>query len=183
MNRIWVFIAGFLLRYLMKSPEEKKEALENVKTGIDNVVDSFTVPNWVSNKDVAKQFLKQISDTEKYYKIPNNLLLRLIQQESHFRPDIIEGRTVSGAGAVGIAQIVPKWHPKVDPLDPVASIKYAGMYLKSLYNMFGKWDLALRGYNWGPGNVSEWLKGNKTEPTETRNYVADISRDVPGVIG
>lgn len=159
--------------------KDKKAALENVKTGVENVVNTFTIPLWVSNKDIAKPYLPVIEATEKQYQIPKNLLLRLIQQESAFRLDVITGKTISSAGATGIAQIVPKWHPNVNPLDPIASIKYAGYYLKSLFNQFGTWTEALAAYNWGPGNVKKWLAGQiSKQPKETINYVAEITRDV-----
>ena len=75
-------------------------------------------------------------------------------------------------------QIVPRWHPNVDPLDPTDAIWYAARYLRNLYDRMGhSWKMALAAYNWGPGNVSrneisDW-------PTETKNYVRQISADVP----
>lgn len=110
--------------------------------------------------------------------IPPYLLARLAWQESRFRPDIISGQTKSSAGAVGIMQIVPKWHPGVNAYDAKASIAYAGKYLKSLYNQFGTWELALKAYNWGQGNVRKWLQGQLNQPLETKNYSAQILADV-----
>ncbi len=49
------------------------------------------------------------------YNLPKNLLARVAYQESHFRPSIINGTQKSSKGAVGIMQIIPKWHPNVDP--------------------------------------------------------------------
>lgn len=137
-------------------------------------------PTW-QPPERAAPYLDVIEETEQAEGLPNNLLARLLWQESRYRADIIEGRTVSSAGAVGIAQIVPRWHPSVDPLDPVASIRYAGGYLRDLYNMFGSWEQALAAYNWGPGNLSkvknesDWLA---RAPLETRNYVTQIGGDV-----
>lgn len=119
--------------------------------------------------------------------IPHNLLARLLWQESRFREDIISGAVKSAAGAVGIAQIVPKWHPNVDPLNPWASIDYAAQYLRQLRAQFGTWQLALAAYNWGPGNLTKGLNTygggvltHPTTPTETRNYVSQIWTDVSG---
>lgn len=113
--------------------------------------------------------------------VPEGLLHRLLYQESRFRSDIIEGRTVSSAGALGIAQIVPRWHPGVDPLNPDAAIEYAADYLASLYRRFGSWRLALAAYNWGQGNqardLADGIIGNEW-PEETRRYVAEITADV-----
>lgn len=113
--------------------------------------------------------------------IPANLLARLAWQESRFRDDIIKGRTVSSAGAVGIMQIVPRWHPGVNPLDPAASIDYAGGFLASLHRQFGTWELALKAYNWGPGNVQAWQAGKKSQPVETMLYSQQILSDIQGV--
>lgn len=115
--------------------------------------------------------------------IPPYLLARLAWQESRFREDIVSGKTKSSAGAVGIMQIVPKWHPDVNPYDAKASIAYAGKYLKSLYNQFGTWELALKAYNWGQGNVKKWLAGQAVQPTETKNYSAQILADVRKTTG
>lgn len=115
------------------------------------------------------------------WQLPPNLLARVAYQESRFRPDIITGKTVSSAGAQGIMQIVPKWHPDVDPLNSQAAIFYAAKYLHSLYNQFGTWERALAAYNWGPGNLKKFINGSiTTMPTETKNYVKEIAADVFG---
>lgn len=137
-------------------------------------------PEW-QPPERAAPYLAVIRETENGQGLPYNLLARLLWQESRYREDIISGQVVSSAGAVGIAQIVPRWHPDVDPLDPVASIRYAGRYLRALFGQFGSWDQALAAYNWGPGNLSkvrhldDWLA---RAPLETRNYVNQITGDV-----
>jgi len=131
----------------------------------------------------ATPYLADIAAAEYQHGMPKNLMARLLYQESHYRKDIITGQKISSAGAVGIAQIVPRWHPNVDPLDPIAAIHYAAGYLARLKNQFGDWPTALAAYNWGPGNVSEarqdhgydWLKH---APKETQNYVSQIWGDV-----
>lgn len=130
------------------------------------------------------KYASAVAGAEAAYGIPSGLLGRLLYQESRYRDDIVNGQVVSSAGAVGIAQIVPKWHPDVNPLDWRASVNYAARYLRDLYRQFGNdWRKALAAYNWGPGNLSRvvltiplWLSQT---PTETRNYVTEITRDVP----
>ena len=132
----------------------------------------------------ANPYAADIAAAEINNGIPNKLLARLLYQESRFRDDIISGEKKSSAGAIGIAQIVPKWHPKVNPYDPRDSIYYAAEYLSSLYRQFGSWRRALAAYNWGPGNLSEaiqtagdnWIS---IAPRETQNYVTQITADVP----
>jgi soluble lytic murein transglycosylase-like protein len=118
-----------------------------------------------------------LNAAESKYGIPPDLLVRLAYEESHFRPDIISGQTVSSAGALGIMQLVPRFHPNVNPLDPYAAIDYAAGFLRSLYDQFGSWTLAVAAYNAGPGNVQK--AGNTVPPfPETLKYVADIIGDV-----
>lgn len=119
----------------------------------------------------GKVWKHDFASAESLYNLPVNLLARVAQQESSFRPDV-----VSPAGAVGLMQIVPRWHPDVDPTDPIASIYYAGKYLRQLYNRFGTWSEALAAYNWGQGNLDRL--GLSEAPAETRNYVADITGDL-----
>lgn len=65
--------------------------------------------------------------------------------------------------------------------DHIKSTRAACEYLKSLYDTFGDWDLALAAYNSGPGNVKKAINragGNKNYweirhllPRETSSYV------------
>lgn len=140
----------------------------------------------------ARAYLPDIAAAERAHGLPRNLLARVLYQESRFRGDIIRGEVTSSAGAVGIAQIVPRWHPDVDPTDPQASIHYAANYLRKLHDQFRRravqlgrdpWAVALMAYNWGPGNVERWLErdGLVAVPTETRDYVRQIMGDLKGV--
>jgi hypothetical protein len=80
--------------------------------------------------------------------IDPNIFERQINAESAFNP-----YAVSKAGAVGIAQILPSWHPNVDPTDPFASLDYAARLMRGYINHFGSWRLALIAYNAGPGRL------------------------------
>lgn len=131
--------------------------------------------------ETADKYLEEIAKAERTHGLPRDLLARLIYQESRFRNDIITGKVKSSAGAVGIAQIVPKWHPNVNPLNPVESIHYAARYLKRLHDQFGSYRLALAAYNWGPGNVSKYGTQPDRWPEETQNYVTQIMGDLWGV--
>ena len=106
----------------------------------------------------ARPYLSTIYDAERAQSLPPNLLARVLYQESRYRQDIITGQEKSRAGAVGIAQIVPRWHPTVDPLNVDEAIHYAAAYLRRLYNRFGRWDQALAAYNWGQGNLAKAIE-------------------------
>lgn len=129
----------------------------------------------------AEKYLPLLNAAEQKWGIPTDLLARVAYQESRFRDDIISGATQSAAGALGIMQIVPRWHPDVNPLIPAAAIDYAGRYLRELHDRFGSWKLALAAYNWGPGNLARNLQTPTTWPAETRAYISDITADVPVV--
>lgn len=130
----------------------------------------------------GRKYAPLFASAESANRLPRNLLARMAQQESSFLPAIITGQRVSPAGAVGIMQIVPKWHPGVDPTDPAASIAYAGRFMRQLLDKYrGNVKYALAAYNWGPGNVDKWLaRGGDFDrlPEETRNYVAQIADDL-----
>lgn len=79
----------------------------------------------------------------------------------------------SGAGAIGLAQIVPRWHPGVNPWDPHEALDYAARLMRHHLNAFGgRWDLALAAYNAGPDAVRNY-RGIPPFP-ETRQYIAAI---------
>lgn len=116
--------------------------------------------------------------------MPAGLLEAVAYRESRFRPEIINGSLLSSAGAVGIMQIVPKWHPALGEAgarDPARAVPYAANYLRQLYQEFGSWKLALAAYNWGQGNLrtkdlADGIIGDDW-PAETRAYVEEITRN------
>ena len=122
----------------------------------------------------AYPYLETMAEAERRHSLPKGLLARVAYQESRYRPEIIDGTLKSSAGAIGLMQIVPRWHPDVNPYDPFSSIWYAAEYLKTLYTSFNDWGLALAAYNFGPGNV----RSGTAWPEETRNYVDEISAEV-----
>lgn len=125
-------------------------------------------------KTTGARFLLMFEQAEREHRLPSGLLSRVAFQESSFNP-----RAVSPAGAQGLMQIVPKWHPDVDPWNESEAIDYAGRYLRELFDEFGNWKLALAAYNWGPGNLRK--HGYAERPSETRHYVNEIAFDVTGV--
>lgn len=100
------------------------------------------------------------------YGIPPDLAIAQMNAESAGNPT-----AVSSAGAIGLFQLMPATAAElgVNPLDPVQNIDGGMRYLRQMYDKFGSWDLALAGYNAGPGNVSRGVI-----PTETTSYVSKI---------
>lgn len=135
---------------------------------------------WQDLNGRGAAYKPMLMTSEDRHGIPRWLLARLAWQESRFRTDIISGATASHAGALGIMQIVPRWHPTIsraDILNPPVAIDYAAGYLAQLARQFGAWELALMAYNWGPGNVRKWQAGQKTMPAETDRYRKQILAD------
>ena len=101
--------------------------------------------------------------------VPEDLFLRLVQQESGWNP-----RAKSHKGAYGLAQLMPATARSlgVDREDPAENLEGGARYLKEQYRTFGSWRLALAAYNAGPGAVKKY---NGVPPfKETRNYVKII---------
>jgi hypothetical protein len=124
------------------------------------------VPDW---RAVTRSIAERVG-------IPPDLFERQIGQESGFRPD-----AVSSAGARGIAQIVPEYHPSVDPMDPYAALTYAAKWMKELYGQYGNWRDALVAYNGGGRAVEHWKAGKPFE--ESVQYVNAILQYVNAILG
>ena len=160
------------------------EVLKEVVDVIDQKINETTGINLLPWQKVAGRpenqiYVRLLGAAENKHGIPQNMLVRLAYQESRFRADIIGGAVSSAAGAQGIMQIVPRWHPGVNPLDPAAAIDYAGKYLAALRRQFGTWELALQAYNWGPGNLQKYLDRQISYlPAETKNYSGQILADL-----
>jgi soluble lytic murein transglycosylase-like protein len=101
--------------------------------------------------------------------VPEDLFLRLVQQESGWNHV-----AVSTKGATGLAQLMPGTAEllNVDINDPEENLDGGAKYLRRMYDRFGDWKLALAAYNAGPGAVE---KHDGIPPyAETKNYVASI---------
>lgn len=115
------------------------------------------------------KFLPVAKQAAQRHGVPVDLFLRLVQQESGWRPDAL-----SHAGAIGLAQLMPGTARKlgVNPHDPHENLHGGARYLAMQYKTFGSWRLALAAYNAGPGAVIKY--GGVPPYNETRNYVKVI---------
>lgn len=135
----------------------------------------------------AGKYKDMISKDLRAEGVPQDLIY-LAVAESGFQPQALNAR--SGAG--GMWQFMPTgaygltrngWFD--ERFDPEKSSKAYAVYMKSLYNQFGDWYLAMAAYDWGPGNVQRavmrtgyadfWeLYRRNVLPAETKNYVPGI---------
>lgn len=102
--------------------------------------------------------------------IPYGLVMRIMQQESQFKPT-----AVSRKGARGLMQLTPataKALGVTDPHDPEQSIRGGTAYLRQLYDRFKNYDQTVAAYNAGPTAVRR-AKGVPNFP-ETQAYVQKV---------
>lgn len=95
--------------------------------------------------------------------VPIPLFFGLIEAESNWNPN-----ARSGAGAVGITQVVPKWHPNADLSTARGQLDYGAKHLGSLLKKYGNPKDALSVYNSG----RPWSKGAGI--SETAAYVPKV---------
>lgn len=109
------------------------------------------------------------------YHVPAALLIAIGKAESDFNPNV-----VSGAGAIGIMQLMPGTAASLgvtDPYDPRQNIMGGAKYIASNIERFQGYpnglELAIAAYNAGPGAVIQY--GYQIPPyRETQNYVKKV---------
>ena len=114
-------------------------------------------------------YLSMARAAARQHGVPEDLFLRLVQQESGWK-----ATAKSHKGAYGLAQLMPATARRlgVDSADPRENLEGGARYLRQQYDRFKSWRLALAAYNAGPAAVE---KHNGVPPyKETRNYVKII---------
>ncbi len=191
-----LFIAPLTYEYIPDATYAQIEKrLASIKTEIpltfNNNVKSFVDYFTVKDREHTKMALRRstyyfpiFEEIFEKYGLPDELKYLAIV-ESGLNPT-----ARSWAAAVGLWQFVyltgrsyglhSDWYVD-ERMDPIKSTEAAAKYMKSLYNMFGDWELALAAYNCGPGNVRKAIRrsGYKKKfweifrylPRETRGYL------------
>jgi hypothetical protein len=127
--------------------------------------DATAVPSFVPSR-----FREPLAAAATRWNVSAALLAAQLMAESNFNPF-----AVSPAGAQGIAQFMPATAAAYglhDPFDPVAAIDAQAHLMSDLIRQLGSPELALAGYNAGPGAV----EGCSCIPPypETQAYVTRI---------
>ena len=164
---------------------------EEIPMTFNSNVFGFITYFGIRNRDYTRFVIKKkdiyFPLFEKYlakYEMPDELKYLSIVESG------LEPRAISRAGAGGLWQFMPYTGRSFglhqdfyidDRFDPDAATEAACKYLKSLYKMFGDWELALAAYNSGPGNVRKAIRKSGYQkgfwkvyrhlPRETRSYV------------
>jgi soluble lytic murein transglycosylase-like protein len=121
--------------------------------------------------------LPLVQDAARRHKVPQELILGVIQVESGFQPEVR-----SGAGARGLMQLMPRtaaglarrlgYGEDYEIDDPAFNVDAGTFYLAYLIRMFdGDQALALAGYNSGPARVQRWRREGRSLPAQSRRYV------------
>jgi len=130
--------------------------------GVPEAVPSYTGKYDGPYLDMARQAARR-------HNVPEDLFLRLVQQESAWNP-----QAESHKGAFGLAQLMPATARMlgVDRTVPAQNLEGGARYLRQQYDRFGSWRLALAAYNAGPEAVRE--HDGVPPYRETQNYVKVI---------
>jgi membrane-bound lytic murein transglycosylase D len=133
----------------------------------------------------AKEYVPELKPIFTAQKVPPELVW-VAEVESSF-----DRHAQSPAGAAGLFQLMPEtarrfglslW-PRDQRFQPEPSATASAQYLKSLYDTFHDWRLALAAYNCGEGTVQKLLDRYKTRnyddiaehlPAETQMYVPRV---------
>jgi len=141
-------------------------------------------------------FDEEVRRLEKAHGLPRLLLYAIARKESLFEPD-----AVSGAGALGMMQMMPATYeanrrladlpplPEGGVPGPHESLVAASFEFEALLKRFaGSLPLAIMGYNGGPSAVAHWVERAGGQPTdvfvekagfvETRNYVRRVYQNL-----
>jgi soluble lytic murein transglycosylase-like protein len=148
---------------------QQYEGSERLRPNSEITISSASEPVPVYRGNYRGAYLPLAKALAAKYDIPEDLFLRLVQQESGWNPG-----AVSPKGATGLAQLMPATARSlgVDINNPEENLEGGARYLRAMYDKFGSWRLALAAYNAGPGAVEQY--GGIPPYAETKNYVKAI---------
>lgn len=157
--------------------EATKKELEALRSGSTESISSPQTLN-VGKQNISLPVGEEFA--------PPSLVKAVMQVESGGKAD-----AVSPKGARGPMQLMPGTAKQlgVDINDPQENIHGGSRYLQQMINKYGKKDIALAAYNWGPGNIDKAIRQLKADgkrvtwsnimqavkvPMETRLYVNKV---------
>ena len=129
-----------------------------------------------------------IQEASQRFDVPDTWIRSVMHVESGGN-EYLNGQLItSGAGAMGLMQVMPQTYDELraryslgdDPYDPHANILAGTAYLREMYDIYGSPGF-LAAYNAGPARLDDYLSNNRPLPDETRHYVAMIAPAIQGV--
>lgn len=122
------------------------------------------------------------------FDIPETWVRALMRQESGGKQYLNGGLITSGAGAMGLMQVMPGTYDELrdrynlgdDPFDPHDNIMAGVAYMREMYELYGTPGF-LAAYNGGPSRLDDYLANVRPLPDETRHYVAAIGPALRGI--
>lgn len=135
------------------------------------------------NQPPCLELYNLIEKSSDSFNIPKYILYNVAYLETRYQGPFdwnYNPYLISSAGAVGPMQIIPKYAPKFAGR-PVTSkelktnlklnVEVSCKMLKSLYETYGKWDLALGYYNTGYPQVNEYSKYGSNNRDYTSKWI------------
>lgn len=152
------------------------ETLVSVSYAIGETGAATGFGGWDEVQQRPRAHAALVEEAARRHGLDPNLLFAVMRVESVYQTEI-----VSYAGAIGLAQIMPRTGTLIamergmddftpaDLLKPKVNLDFAAWYLRSLID---RWDghlpLAIASYNGGPHNVRRWLAGRSSDmPLDT----------------
>ncbi len=129
-----------------------------------------------------------ITEASRRFDVPDTWIRAVMHVESGGH-EYLNGQLItSGAGAMGLMQVMPETYDELrarydlgnDPYDPRNNILAGTAYLREMYDIYGSPGF-LAAYNAGPARLDDYLSNNRPLPDETRRYVAMIGPAIQGV--
>jgi hypothetical protein len=122
------------------------------------------------------------------FDMPDIWIRSLMRVESGGSEYLNGGLITSGAGAMGLMQVMPGTYDELrdrynlgdDPFDPHDNIMAGVAYMREMYELYGSPGF-LAAYNAGPARLDDYLANVRPLPDETRRYVAMIGPNLRGI--
>ncbi len=130
-------------------------------------------------EDPWRPYIRQASDR---FTVPQQWIRAVMRQESGGH-EYLHGQPItSGAGAMGLMQLMPATYADLqaqyglgsDPYEPHDNIMAGTAYIRQMYQKYGA-PAFLAAYNAGPQRLEDYLSNGRSLPNETIDYVAAIA--------
>jgi len=129
-----------------------------------------------------------INEASQRFDVPGTWIRAVMRVESGGNQYLNGQLITSGAGAMGLMQVMPETYDELraryelgdDAYDPHSNILAGTAYLREMYDIYGAPGF-LAAYNAGPARLDDYLSNNRPLPDETRRYVAMIGPAIAGV--